>query len=545
MHGGTIMKVFSLFKPFLKKYKKRFFIFICLSLLVTFLKLYIPLLSGSFIDQLINKPTKNIIIEFTILYICIAIIQIIISYITSLLNVKLQTSISYLLNKTILEHLQKTPILFLEKQNIAYLNQRINADCTNVVSFCLSILVGVFVNLSTLIISFIVIIRVDIWMTLLIICLIISYIFLYKFTKNTLKKIIYELKENSAKYFSTLQEQLSQIRFIKIFNFFDFFKNKLSKDYDNLLKSCLKNQKFSFIFQSSDLIITIIAQVILFVFGGIKIIEGELTIGLFSVLSSYFTSIVSAIKYFISLGNQYIETCVASDRLHEILGIKKESFGEYIVNEIEKIKLDNISFSYNDRNILNDFSYTFEKGKIYCINGENGKGKSTLINLILGMYENYNGSIYYNQLNIKNLNLYLTRICFSVVAQNDLSLNDSILTNIVLDNKTDKENEDLLNYIKLFCIDSLKELSYEDLKNVYINEKNTNFSGGEIKKIMLIRGLMRNNSVLILDEPTNSLDFKSKEMLKKLILDIKENHIIIIVTHDESLKLISDEIIEL
>lgn len=161
----------------------------------------IPLISGSFIDRLINSPTKEMIYSLTFLYAFVAIIQITLSYICTMQSTRLQSTMSYRFNSSVLNHLQKSPNSYTESNNLAYLNQRIYTDCTSLIQFTLSLLIGVIVNIFSTIITILIIVKVSIYMSVLILLLVIAYYILYKVMKNKLKIIRLLQKELSANYF--------------------------------------------------------------------------------------------------------------------------------------------------------------------------------------------------------------------------------------------------------------------------------------------------------------------------------------------------------
>ena len=124
-------------------------------------------------------------------------------------------------------------------------------------------------------------------------------------------------------------------------------------------------------------------------------------------------------------------------------------------------------------------------------------------------------------------------------------INDSIISNIMFDQNTNLKLEELKKLFSRFSFERFNNVKIDELWNTMINEHGSNYSGGEIKKLMLIRTFIKNSSVIILDEPSNSLDSESKKTLIKLIEEKKDDSIIIIVTHDQDLKKIADHIIEL
>ncbi|KGM95771.1 hypothetical protein Z968_08265, partial [Clostridium novyi A str. 4552] len=181
---------------------------------------------------------------------------------------------------------------------------------------------------------------------------------------------------------------------------------------------------------------------------------------------------------------------------------------------------------------------------IYYIIGKNGSGKSTLIDLILGLYPNYEGEIYYNDINIKEIDIESVRKNLISVTEQEPNLINTTL----IDNFTYGFSQYDLGEIEKYC----KKLSiYEFIINLpnkfnfIIGDNSSKISGGEKQKISLIHSLIKKSNILILDEPTSALDKHSVNQLKDILQDIKTNKIIIIITHDNDLLDIADSVIEL
>jgi len=202
--------------------------------------------------------------------------------------------------------------------------------------------------------------------------------------------------------------------------------------------------------------------------------------------------------------------------------------GNQTLNNIEEIMCKAISFSYGSSHVINNFSYTFKKGNIYGIIGENGAGKSTLIDIITGIYQgDYTGEIKYNGKNIKNLNMeYVRANNISIMEQIPFFFKSTIEENIFLNNNYNSQN----------LSDFLKNANIKDFNDfICLNRAHkdcTCLSGGEKQKTAYLRMLAKSSDVLILDEPTSSLDFDSKRTLINYVKYISSSKIIIVVTHD-------------
>ena len=164
-----------------------------------------------------------------------------------------------------------------------------------------------------------------------------------------------------------------------------------------------------------------------------------------------------------------------------------------------------------------------------------------MLELITGIDSCYEGDIFYNKENLRNINLYKLRSkVIGYVEQNPNIVEGNLLYNLTLGVEMEK-----INYIKEVCeklsVDKILPKGYED----NITPNNVNLSGGEKQKIIIARALGKDGDIIIMDEPTSALDLKSKEKLKAMLSNIKKDKIIILITHDNSLEDICDEIFTL
>lgn len=210
-----------------------------------------------------------------------------------------------------------------------------------------------------------------------------------------------------------------------------------------------------------------------------------------------------------------------------------------IFSNFDKVEFKDVSFSYDGRRkILDKFSLTGYKNDIVVIKGKNGAGKTTAMNLLLGIWDEYDGDIFINEINIRTLDretlLDNVAICF----QKTSIFNDSIKSNIVLDREWDSEFlSTLLEEMKL------KELIVSLEKGIDTNINETEkLSGGQFQKIGIIRALSTKKPIIIFDEPTSSLDKESINSFMKIIEKYKKDKLILIVTHDEEIFKIADKV---
>ena len=446
------------------------------------------------------------------------------------------------LNKDMIKHMQKLPLEFFSDKDLAYYNQRIYSDSSAVISFSVNTVLQLITNIIATSLTLYIVVKTNSYICLLFFIAIIIYSFQYKLTKKNLYVTNNELKEKQSEFYSILFEQLSNIKLIKIFNIFNIFDLKLKNSFERLYSTILKTQRVAFTFKSSQTILTAVVRIVLLIIGGFQFLEGNMTIGTLSVLLSYFSSVIASATSFIELGQGYITNLVSFNRLKELIIIEEEPNGNISLNEINTIKLEEITYGYKNKVLIENLNVNFEKGKIYCIHGHNGIGKTTLINVLLGLHHNYKGNVLINDsIDLKTLDKYHFRekAC-SYATQTALLFNDTFYTNLTLNKKSFDRN-----YLKKFIKDFGLINKFKLDSIISMNGKN--ISGGEMQKISLIRSFIDDKDILIYDEPTSYLDINSKAYFLEYLSKIKESKksIIIIITHDDDLKQISDELIDL
>lgn len=197
-----------------------------------------------------------------------------------------------------------------------------------------------------------------------------------------------------------------------------------------------------------------------------------------------------------------------------------------------KLIIDNLEFKYKDSSILNNISLELKKGEIVAILGENGAGKSTLLKTIAKVIKPLRGTVYVDNIDIQKLNLKTFGKKVGYVNQKTnggyLSVFDTLLLGrkIYFNNSPTKEDLKKVESI-------LKRLNLEKKALISTNE----LSGGELQKVVIARAILQESEVLLLDEPTNNLDIKNQIEILKLIKEISENKLTILVLHDINLAL--------
>ena len=537
-------EIFSFTKKYFMATSGLLIAYIVLSLLVGMVDISIPYILGRFVDELITADSFSFALFYMMILSILSLVAIIIGYGVDRLYSILQIKPAYNLNKEAIDHVQELSILHTLHMDTAYLNQRINNDSNLIIMFCVNVFQQVLIHSFKFIIPLILIFSFNIHLGLLLLGLNILYAVAYYIFKKPLFNISYDLSEAAASYFSGLDEQLSHIGFLQTHGIVRGFSSKLEKAFSPLYKLALIEQRISYGFSSVDKVLFLLANLALFVLGGMSVIDKSMSIGQFTMVLSYFNLMMGATKYFFTLSGDIPEVLVFFQRLNEIFKEEKLPSEGILIDKIETISIENLNFSYPEaKPIFEDFNYTFEQGKIYSLKGENGSGKSTLIRILLGLYiKEQDGTVLYNNTQVKDINLMeMRKKKIGVCEQEPFLLRESLLYNLTFGEEY-KETE-LKSYIEILALEKVIN-NLSDGLDTLIEEDAGNLSGGEKQRVALARTLLKNADLIFLDEPTSALDSRGRDRFLEFLPRYKKDKIIIISTHDDDILELSDHILK-
>ncbi|MGX7352339.1 hypothetical protein RU97_GL001797 [Enterococcus canis] len=313
-----------------------------------------------------------------------------------------------------------------------------------------------------------------------------------------------------------------------LFNNIDYLIKALKKEYVSLAE---EKNKQSFLMGKVAIIGgigNVVGQISSYALSGFLALIGAISIGMItatvSLSATVFNTVGNLSQYLSSI--QSIEPLIDKIAQFSKTSGKRPLQNSNSTKNLEQgIELKKISFGYKDKeNIINNLNYEFEPNKKYAIEGKSGSGKSTILKLITKNLNPTEGKIYFNNTNIESIGEKDILNSITYIEQKPYVFNGTIRENINLgDNFTDSEIEEVLRYVGL---DSFTK----NLDSI-ISENGKNFSGGQLQRISLARGLVRKKSILLLDESTSSLDKEIALQIENLILDIADISVIMISHH--------------
>ncbi|MCF8196780.1 MAG: ABC transporter ATP-binding protein/permease [Polynucleobacter sp.] len=542
-----------------KSIKRKLFSVIILQILSAIFDLLVVILLYEFVKRAINNriestydiyllssfdPIITISLIFILVIIISAILKISLIKISNSFAFEVGASISSIFYKKIL----LMPYLFHSKKNsselINIIFHKTNSVIYEIVLPFLAITSTLFMSIGILSALF----YINYFATLLMIVLTaITYLILFKISNKILVKNgqIVNTKQDQA--LKSLQEGLKVVRHIIIDNTYNYFINDYENKNIQLRMSQAKNQ-----------FLAAFPRAIIESFALLMLVIGTLALYLYRInsLQEYIpllVAVVLAIQRFLPGMHQVYHSVAtikggipAFKNIEEIM-IEPERTNpqnENILNFNNSIILNQVSFSYENKLIIKDFNLIIKKGQKIGICGKTGTGKSTLVDLIMGLYLPVQGNIKVDNKIITEENISQYRKLFSQVDQNTYLLDDSITNNIalginqkIIDDKKIQNTAQKANALEFI-------INLENKFSEKIGENGFNLSGGERQRLSLARALYKDSDILILDEFTSSLDEGTERSVMDSIYSIDGKTIIMIAHRLNTLKN-CDVIIEL
>ena len=350
-----------------------------------------------------------------------------------------------------------------------------------------------------------------------------------------IRKITYTIQNEIAVFSNVLAESIRGIRQVKSYNREDFEKERAKKTINQIknyfIKSAFISNRLSPIME----FIGSLAIALSIYVGGVFVLNESMTTGQFM---SFLVSLLLAYQPVKALGNLNIsiqEGLAGAERIFNLLDTpqnfveKTHKEKKSIVIKKGKIELKNISFAYNEEKILDNINLIFPAGKKTALVGLSGSGKSTILSLLLNLFDNYKGDIFIDNQNIKDYSLKSLRDGMSLVTQETLLFNDTISNNIQYGN-LNASIENIEEAADLAGVNQFANSLPNNLETI-VGESGVKVSGGQRQRIAIARAIIKNSPILLLDEATSSLDNITEKKIQISINQLMKNKTSIVVAH--------------
>jgi subfamily B ATP-binding cassette protein MsbA len=368
-------------------------------------------------------------------------------------------------------------------------------------------------------------------------------------SKNLGKKMgkkVYLSLEASDKFMKFLSEMIKGSWLIKIYQKEEEELKRISMVIDERFKAIRKVEQTRLGAGPIMEIISAIAIAIVVFFAGYRSMQGAITLGEFVSFLAALMLAYQPVRALAGINIGMQEGIAAAKRIYEIIDQKNEIYHDENAPSLKlnnaSIEFKNISFTYPDgTHALKNLSAKIEGGTKVGLVGISGSGKTTFLNLIPRFFHLKNGSIFIDNQNINGINLNSLRKEISLVSQDVILFDDTIRANILYGNAF-ASNEEIIEACKFAAAQDF----VEKLPNKYetiIGENGIKLSGGQKQRLSIARAILKNSSIILLDEATSSLDSESESVIQKAIENLTKNKTTIIIAHRLSTVMNCDKIL--
>ena len=364
---------------------------------------------------------------------------------------------------------------------------------------------------------------------------------------KSLKRKSLKVQKEQGLFISLVDETLNGLKIVKIFNAENAFSKKFSESTKRLYKfsNSVINRKNLASPLSEFLGICSITAILWY--GGMMVLkENSLDASTFLVYLGLAYNILTPAKALSKASYKVRKAYGAAERVFQIIDDKrylKSSSDIYLDNFNSSIDFENVSFAYENEEVIKNLSFKIRKGETIALVGQSGSGKSTIANLISRFYDISDGKIKVDGKNIKEINLTSLRKLIGLVTQDSILFNDSIKNNLLIGNES-ANDEDIIEALKIAnAWEFVKDLP--NTIDANIGDSGNKLSGGQKQRISIARAVLKNPPIMLLDEATSALDSESEHLVQIALDNVMKNKTSLVIAHRLSTVQNADNIIVL
>jgi len=350
---------------------------------------------------------------------------------------------------------------------------------------------------------------------------------------KTLRKITLRTQEKQADLISSLFEAISGVRVVKAFSMEDYEINKFAGYNQGFYKLMMKQVKRINAIGPVTELVGMVGAFIVFYYGGLEVIRGVLSGGIFILFLAALLSLIKPCRRLSRVHAINQQALAAADRIFTVLD-EEPSVADKSSTELKpitkNITYENVSFKYEEADVLQDISFEITSGEVVAFVGSSGTGKTTLVNLLPRFYDPNAGTIKIDGVDIKEGSLKSLRSQIGIVTQETILFNDTLRANIAYGHEKEAKEEDIIKAARIAHAHEFISKLPEGYDTI-IGDRGVKLSGGERQRIAIARAILKNPPILILDEATSQLDTESERLVQDAINHLMEGRTVLAIAH--------------
>ena len=518
---------------YVNKYKFRFYSAFVAALICSLMSMINPYLSGVIVDDVIMKNKSGILIYILGIMVFITVLKSVIRYTYQMVFEHVSQNVIFEIRQQMYEKLQELDLDYYNRTRTGDIMARMTGDMDAIRHFIAWVMYNIFENVTMFVFAigtmFVINSQFTIFMFLL------TPLVAYCAYKMTVKcnPIFYDIRERFSKLNTVVQENISGNRVVKAFAKEKYEISKFEERNKEYMDSNMDLAKVIQKYMPMLNALSNMFSVIMILVGGILIINEKLTMGELVIFNGLIWAINNPVNMVGWLINDVQRFLAASKKMRMLLGEQTKVANPKNGIKPSKIKGEiefrNVNFEYGDEQVLKNVNFHVRPGQRIAIFGQTGSGKSTIINLIERFYDAQSGEVLIDGVDIKKYDLHALRRNISISMQDVFLFSNTIEDNIRygipdIDNSKISwaaEMSDADNFINKLAD------SYETI----VGERGVGLSGGQKQRITLARSIIKDPSILILDDTTSALDVETEAAIQRNLKSIYKGKTTFIIAH--------------
>ncbi len=521
------------FLGFLKKYKWLMVLGLVMTTVISVLAIVNPHISGLIVDDVIKGGNYDELPYLAAILIGVTAVRSVLRFFYQVVFETCSQGVLYEMRDTVYRKFMQEDFAFYNRERTGDLMSRQTGDMDAVRHFVAYVIYAVYENVLLLIFAIIMIFTVSYKMAL---CMLVVLPLTALTTYFQSKQVRPAFKRN-RNCFSSLnafvQENVSGNRVVKAFSKEDYEIAKFNAENDDFRDSQLEAAKIWMRFIPIFEVLSYALTIILILYGGYMVIQGEITLGDLVKVNGYLWMLTAPLRMAGWWINDIQRFTTSIEKIYDTYtkepSIKTPEKGIRETRFKGAVEFKNVSYRADDTDIVEDINFKVEPGQTIGIIGSTGAGKSTIMNLLCRFYDATEGEVLVDGVNVKALDLYNLRDNIGMAMQDVFLFSDTIEGNIAYahpDCTFEEVKQAAIMADANHFIQSLPE-GYDTI----VGERGVGLSGGQKQRISLARALLKNPSILILDDTTSAVDMETESYIQTQLSNIKNRCTIFVIAY--------------
>ena len=535
------------FLSFLKKYRVRMIVGLILVFITSLLVLINPQISGMIVDEVIEGQHYEKLGILLLIMIGVTLVRSLLRFTFLMCFESSSQGLVYDMREEAYRKLMKEDFNFFNKNRTGDLMSRQTGDMDAVRHMVSHVIYFSFENILVFLMALVMIFSVNVKMAL---CMLIVLPFTLAVTlsqRRHIKPAFDRVRDCFSSLNAFAQETIAGNRVVKAFAKEDYELEKFDRENDGYRDAQLNAASIWMKYIPMFEILSQCLTIILMIMGGFMVIDGEMTIGNMVTVNGYLWMLNSPLRQAGWIINDLQRFLTAIEKIYKVYTTEPDIKQPEHVVEKRKLKgsvtFDHVNYYTNDDTVLKDISFHVEPGQTVGIIGATGSGKSSVINLICRFYDVNQGRVLVDDIDVRNLDLQTLRGNIGIAMQDVFLFSDTIEGNIAYGNP-DCTFEQVQAAAKIANADEFIREMPEGYDTI-IGERGVGLSGGQKQRISLARAILKDPSIIILDDTTSAIDMETESMIQNELKKISDERTVFIIAHRISSIIHADQILVL